>query len=172
MVYFFNSVLYQWHLVYLSLRLRSDRWECRVQRYQFFACISCLKMPCQASCHVLAYSGFQAWFQPPSQLLYGVHGHLHDVFHRGVRQMQKYCRCHSSCIRNLFSDYYLGGQTMVPVHHLKADMVSHPYRQLDTLDHMEAHKHQAHPPCRLQNQHRLLKEYTNSYSCEGEAYFF
>ena len=57
--------------------------------------------------------------------------------------MQKYCRCHSSCIRNLFSDYYPGGQTMIPVHHLKADMLSHPYRQLDTLDHMEAHKHQA-----------------------------
>ena len=39
-------------------------------------------------------------------------------------------------IRNLFSYYHLGGQAMVPLHHLKAGMVSHPYKQLDTLPHM------------------------------------
>ena len=77
-----------------------------------------------------------------------------------------------SYIRSRFSDYYPDEQAAVPSHHPKVDMASRPYRQQGTWGHIEVHRHPGHLPCRLQNQHLLLTEYTSSHSCEVEVYFF
>ena len=101
-----------------------------------------------------------------------VHGHSHGVCRQVVQQKQICCRCHSSYIRNPFSGCHPDEQAVAALHHPKAGMAFHPYRQQGTSGHMEVHKHQGHLPCRLQNQHLLLTEYTSNHSCEVEVYFF
>lgn len=97
----------------------------------------------------------------------------HDgVCRQVVQQKQICCRCHSSYIRNPFSGCHPDEQAVAALHHPKAGMAFHPYRQQGTSGHMGVHKHQGHLPCRLQNQHLLLTEYTSNHSCEVEVYFF